>query len=568
MATRNEKLSRLRIASPCTASWDGMTGDTVRRHCAQCDRQVFDFSRMTPRQIEARVEASGGQLCARITRAGDGCLVTLPTPEPPFYWTERRASPVAAALVGALLALRGAAAGSASAAAQETSAAPEPDRPDSGRAKPETIPRLAAISRVAGIIIDLPGAPLPGASVLLHDSRTGMEASTVTGTDGRYAFDDLAPGNYSLSVNLEGFSTIFQPDIAVTAGRVTNVEVTMPPSLDQITAGEMVLPADEPLRQVFAESDLVVTGIVGATVGIDPEEPAEVETEIRVTAVLKGRHAGRSLFVEHGEDEETGRLAPGTKVLAFLDAGDSRPGRRIVYVAAGWAHGVDALSEDALAAYAARLDALERITRRGDPQPEDLAEWLVATAEEPLTRKEATEELAKALSFLNELATERNLPVDQAAADVQAEVADRLAEGKPFQPDEALSLAGAYLTESDKHRLTRALLATHGLSRGDFELYEIVRPWAADPANEWLTREFRQAEPIDDGVGRDVMGRLAEVLGSDSLKALLDEADAEVEARFASLTEEGLAQEVKRATAELGGMQKELRIRFREMLGE
>jgi hypothetical protein len=565
MATRNEKLNRLRIASPCTASWDDMPGDEARRHCAQCDRQVFDFARMTPRQIEARVETSGGRLCARITRGSDGCLVTRPAP---IDWTERRASPLAAALVGALLALRGGAAESAGGAAQETSAAPEPERSErsesAGRSKPETLPGLATISRLAGLIADSEGTPLPGASVVVRDGRTGTEVSTATGTDGRFLIDDLFPGTYSLSVVLEGFAAVAQEDIAVSVGRITNVEVRMQP---EIIAGGIMVPTDEPLRQVFEQSDLVVTGVVGATVGIDPEDATEVETELRITAVIKGRHAGRSLFVDRAEDEESGRLAPGTKVLAFLDAGDPRPGRKTVYVAAGWEHGLEALSDDELAAYADRLDALERISRRGDPQPEELAEWLVATAEEPLTRKEVNRDLASALSSLDSLAEEKGVSVDLAAADLQAEVANRLADGKPFEGYEALAAAGAFMTEAEMNRLTRALLATRGITAGDFALYEIVRRWAADEANEWLTREFRDSEPIDDGVGRDVMGRLAEELGSDSLTALLDEADEKGEALFASLTEDW-DEEVKRATAEFAVVQKELRLRFREMLGE
>src|SRR5262245_43588351 len=203
MATRNEKLSRLRISSPCTASWDGMTGDQTRRHCAQCDRQVFDFAHMTPRQIEARIEATGGRLCARITRANDGRMVTLPPPEPPFDWAGRRASPFASALVTALLALRGAAAESAPSTAQEASASPEP-APDRSGARPAEAPGTA---RMAGFITDEGGTPLPGSNVALH-GRDGSEIATAAGADGRFAFEGLTPGTYDLAANLEGFSPI------------------------------------------------------------------------------------------------------------------------------------------------------------------------------------------------------------------------------------------------------------------------------------------------------------------------------------------------------------------------
>ena len=500
MATRNEKLNRLQVGSPCTASWDGMTGDAMRRHCAQCDRQVFDFARMTPRQIEARIEATGGRLCARITRASDGCLVTAP---PPVFWMERRASPVATALVTAFLGLGGASAASAPSQARAASAPSElPPNPSDRALQP------------------------PDAS----------DASNVARQDG----------------------------IEVSAGQATPA-IQAPAVEDFVTAGVIAMPSEEPLRRAFGDSDLVVAGIAGSTVGIDPDDPSEVETEVRVTSVLKGRYAGRSLFVDRAEDEGSPRLAPGTKVLAFLDPGDPRPGRKTVFVAAGWQHGLDVLSDDELEAYADRLDALERISRRGGPTPADLAEWLVATVEEPLTRKEATGELKLALSSLDERAEEGEISLENAAAVVQAEVAQSLAEGKRFEGDEALQAAGAFVTEAEKERLTRALLATRGLTKGDFGLYEIVRPWAGDKAVEWLANRFRKAEPLDDDLGREVMGRLADELESDSLKALLEAGDAKSEAFFEAAN---ASDETKDLSGEVSAMQKELRDRFREMLGK
>lgn len=52
------------------------------------------------------------------------------------------------------------------------------------------------------------------------------------------------------------------------------------------------------------------------------------------------------------------------------------------------------------------------------------------------------------------------------------------------------------------------------------------------------------------------MGRLAEVLESDSLTALLDEADAKGEALFASIPEEDWDEASKRIDADFSGLQK------------
>src|SRR5688500_10140539 len=137
MATRNEKLNRLVIGSPCTQPWSAMQGDEKRRHCRECNRLVHDLVQLTPREIAGLVEASRGRLCGRITRDGAGRLVTgeLVPPEASPAGSFR-ASPVAAAVVGGLLALSGGAASSQAPAPAVASVpgAPEPEaKPESAR---------------------------------------------------------------------------------------------------------------------------------------------------------------------------------------------------------------------------------------------------------------------------------------------------------------------------------------------------------------------------------------------------------------------------------------------------
>lgn len=571
MATRIEKLNRLRIASPCSESWDGMAGGAERRHCATCDREVFDFARMTPRQIEARIEASGGRLCARLTRGADG-LVTLPSPEPPPFWFERRASPVASALVTALLGFGGAATGaaleapSASATPSGHSAASDAAKNEPTSPHAESATASSPTTRIDGVVTDQEGAFLPGATVTIQEPDGGRSFTRVSDAEGRFTFENVAPGTFRLALELEFFSPITFPALVVSAGRATSLEVQMEPQITEtVTAGVLAFPSIEPLSRLYGDSDLVVTGVVGPTIPIDPAHPAENETEIRVTSVHKGRFAGRTLVVVLTQGEEEKPLVAGDRVLAFLDVGDPRPGGKVTYVAADWQRGLQALSNDELAAYTERLDALERISRRGEPGPEALAEWLVATVEQPLTRKEATGELSRALASLVEIAEERELPVEVATADLRAEVASREAEGKEFDGDEAVHRAGAFVDEAARNRLTRALLAAESLSRGDLDLYGIVRPWANDQAVEWLTRRFREVEPGEGGVSRDAMGCLAEALDSDSLRALLKASDDDLESYFSSLSDENL-DDFDRLDAEIAARQKELRKRFLLML--
>ena len=74
-------LSRIRIASPCTADWNKMTGDDRVRHCAQCNLDVFNLSEMTAPDAEALILAhTGRRLCGRIYQRADGTILTQDCP--------------------------------------------------------------------------------------------------------------------------------------------------------------------------------------------------------------------------------------------------------------------------------------------------------------------------------------------------------------------------------------------------------------------------------------------------------------------------------------------------------
>jgi hypothetical protein len=69
-------LDNIRVASPCTASWDEMTGDERTRHCHKCDKQVYNLSDMTRAEAEALLLEKQGKLCARYYRRSDGTIMT------------------------------------------------------------------------------------------------------------------------------------------------------------------------------------------------------------------------------------------------------------------------------------------------------------------------------------------------------------------------------------------------------------------------------------------------------------------------------------------------------------
>lgn len=116
-----DKLSfKATIASPCEESWTAMQGGSRERHCQLCDKQVHNFAAMTSREIERVVREADGKLCARITRRGDGSLVTLDA--------RPRASMAAQVVASASLAMS-----AASVAAQSSSEPPKPNVTESAK---------------------------------------------------------------------------------------------------------------------------------------------------------------------------------------------------------------------------------------------------------------------------------------------------------------------------------------------------------------------------------------------------------------------------------------------------
>jgi hypothetical protein len=69
-------LDRLRIASPCDASWDEMEGDDLVRFCRHCQLNVYNLSGMSRREAAAFVREAEGRLCVRFYRRADGTLLT------------------------------------------------------------------------------------------------------------------------------------------------------------------------------------------------------------------------------------------------------------------------------------------------------------------------------------------------------------------------------------------------------------------------------------------------------------------------------------------------------------
>jgi hypothetical protein len=70
----------LRIASPCTESWESMKGDERVRFCALCKLNVFNVKELSEAELRALFVKTEGKLCGRVYQRKDGTVLTRDCP--------------------------------------------------------------------------------------------------------------------------------------------------------------------------------------------------------------------------------------------------------------------------------------------------------------------------------------------------------------------------------------------------------------------------------------------------------------------------------------------------------
>lgn len=80
MALHTNPLKHVRVAAPCRADWNRMTGNAQVRFCDSCSQNVYNLSSMTRREAEALIRNTEGRLCIRFYRRADGSIMTRNCP--------------------------------------------------------------------------------------------------------------------------------------------------------------------------------------------------------------------------------------------------------------------------------------------------------------------------------------------------------------------------------------------------------------------------------------------------------------------------------------------------------
>jgi Putative beta-barrel porin-2, OmpL-like. bbp2/Carboxypeptidase regulatory-like domain len=80
---------------------------------------------------------------------------------------------------------------------------------------------------IVGVVRNSDKAPVPGATVTAVRAGGGSIRATLSGNDGVFSFADLAPGTWSLSLQVEGYPEVSVPSLQVVASKATRHDVLM-----------------------------------------------------------------------------------------------------------------------------------------------------------------------------------------------------------------------------------------------------------------------------------------------------------------------------------------------------
>jgi hypothetical protein len=142
---------------------------------------------MTRREAEALLRETEGRLCARLYRRADGTILT-------------ENCPVGLRAIGRRISRMAGAAMSAFAAVSSATAAQFPFIPVSSLEQ-------GLKPAISGTVVDSMGAVIPGAEIKLVADKSGAKFDTKADATGRFRFDSLIGGLYTVHVVSSGFSS-------------------------------------------------------------------------------------------------------------------------------------------------------------------------------------------------------------------------------------------------------------------------------------------------------------------------------------------------------------------------
>jgi Carboxypeptidase regulatory-like domain len=100
---------------------------------------------------------------------------------------------------------------------------------------PAPLSAQQAAAAINGTVTDATGSIVPGATITLSNSATGVSRTTQSNGSGIYNFIDVQPASYSMKVAKEGFGTLTQADIVMQVNQTATYDFKLKVGVTQQT---------------------------------------------------------------------------------------------------------------------------------------------------------------------------------------------------------------------------------------------------------------------------------------------------------------------------------------------
>jgi Ca-activated chloride channel family protein len=156
----------------------------------------------------------------------------------------------------------------------------------SGQARNSDGGQATAQSALTGLVKDVQGGGVPGATVVVKNTSTGKSTTTTTNGTGNWVVASLDSGTYSVTVSLSAFKTVVYDKVALMAGVTTSINTVL-----EVGAVNEVI-------KVTATTQLLETSNANATTTVSADQmnglPQVTKNALQYVTYLPGVNTGAS----------------------------------------------------------------------------------------------------------------------------------------------------------------------------------------------------------------------------------------------------------------------------------
>jgi hypothetical protein len=157
-----------------------------------------------------------------------------------------------------------------------------------------TISAEATTGSLRGQVTDPSGAAVVGATVLVTPASGDARGAT-TGRDGSYEIKELAPGTYKLEATAQGFAVFSKPDVVISAGQVTHLNI---PLVIQAQQEKVEVNDSSTQIDVNPANNASTVVIQGKDLEALSDDPDELQSELQALAGPSAGPNGGQIYID------------------------------------------------------------------------------------------------------------------------------------------------------------------------------------------------------------------------------------------------------------------------------